>query len=115
MPIVGKPRGYEVFRSLRTIIRVRAVAAARIARRQAAANRRDHMRQIALAALAVAVTTVATTCASSAQSYPWCLVNARKSGATSCAFVSREQCMLSAGGNAGHCIANPAYASARKP
>ena len=73
------------------------------------------MRQMRLAAFTIAATTLAATCASSAQSYPWCLVTARKSGATSCAFVSREQCMLSAGGNAGHCIANPAYASAREP
>jgi hypothetical protein len=73
------------------------------------------MRRIGPAAFAIAVITLATTCATSAQSYPWCLVSARKSGATSCAFVSREQCMMSAGGNAGHCIANPAYASAREP
>jgi hypothetical protein len=54
-----------------------------------------------------------------AQNYPWCLVNDQK-GSTSCAFVSRDQCLLSAGGNVGHCIANPAASRsfpepARKP
>jgi hypothetical protein len=73
------------------------------------------MRQIGLAAFAIAAITLATTCASSAQNYAWCLVNDLKFGSTSCAFVSREQCMMSAGGNVGHCIANPAYASAREP
>jgi hypothetical protein len=43
------------------------------------------------------------------QNYPWCMVNDQK-GSTSCAFVSREQCMLSTGGNVGHCVANPASA-----
>ena len=42
-----------------------------------------------------------------AQNLPWCLVNDQK-GSTSCAFTSREQCLLSTGGNVGHCIANPA-------
>ena len=49
-----------------------------------------------------------------AQNYPWCLVNDQK-GSTSCAFVSREQCMLSTGGNVGHCIANPALPSVPEP
>ena len=73
------------------------------------------MRQLTLAGLAIAATTLATISASNAQNYAWCLVNDLKSGSTSCAFVSREQCMMSAGGNVGHCIANPAYASAREP
>jgi hypothetical protein len=42
-----------------------------------------------------------------AQNYPWCMVNDQK-GSTSCAFVSREQCLQSTGGNVGHCVANPA-------
>jgi len=73
------------------------------------------MRKIRVAAFAIAAITLVATSASSAQNYPWCFVSARKSGATSCAFISREQCMLSAGGNGGHCIANPGYASAREP
>jgi len=31
-----------------------------------------------------------------------------KFGSTSCASVTREQCMMSAGGSVEHCIANPA-------
>jgi Protein of unknown function (DUF3551) len=49
-----------------------------------------------------------------AQNYPWCLVNDQK-GSTSCSFVSREQCMLSTGGNVGHCVANPATPSPPAP
>lgn len=73
------------------------------------------MRRIALAGFAIAATTLAATCASHAQNYPWCLVNDLKFGSTTCAFVSREQCMMSAGGNVGHCIANPFYGGAREP
>jgi hypothetical protein len=46
-----------------------------------------------------------------AQNLPWCMVNDQK-GSTSCAFTSREQCLLSTGGNVGHCVANPASRSA---
>ena len=52
---------------------------------------------------------MATTSASHAESYPWCLVLADKAGAWSCSFVAREQCMASAGGNFGSCVQNPAY------
>jgi hypothetical protein len=73
------------------------------------------MRQLTLAAFTIAAITLATTCTGNAQNYAWCLVNDLKFGSTSCAFVSREQCMMSAGGNVGHCIANPAYVAAREP
>jgi hypothetical protein len=72
------------------------------------------MRRIILSVLAIVVTTLASVCGAKAQNYAWCLVNDLKFGSTSCAFVSREQCMMSAGGNVGHCIANPAYASPRE-
>lgn len=49
-----------------------------------------------------------------AQNDPWCLVNDQK-GSMSCAFVSREQCLLSTGGNVGHCVANPALRSVPEP
>jgi hypothetical protein len=49
-----------------------------------------------------------------AQNDPWCLVNDQK-GSTSCAFVSRDQCMLSTGGNVGHCVANPGFPSPAAP
>jgi hypothetical protein len=49
-----------------------------------------------------------------AQNYPWCLVNDQK-GTTSCTFVSRAQCLLSTGGNVGHCVANPASPSLPGP
>jgi hypothetical protein len=49
-----------------------------------------------------------------AQNLPWCMVNDQK-GSTSCAFVSRAQCLLSTGGNVGHCVANPASPSPSAP
>jgi Protein of unknown function (DUF3551) len=49
-----------------------------------------------------------------AQNYPWCLMNDQK-GSMSCAFVSRAQCLLSTGGNVGHCVANPASPSLPAP
>jgi len=73
------------------------------------------MRKLTVAGLAIAAAMAAASSTVNAQNYAWCLVNDLKFGSTSCAFVSREQCMMSAGGNVGHCIANPAYASAREP
>jgi hypothetical protein len=73
------------------------------------------MRKLTLAGLAVAAATAAAPSTGNAQNYAWCLVNDLKFGSTSCAFVSREQCMMSAGGNVGHCVANPAYAAVREP
>ncbi len=49
-----------------------------------------------------------------AQNDPWCLVNDQK-GSTSCAFLTRDQCMLSTGGNVGHCVANPGLPSPAGP
>lgn len=43
-----------------------------------------------------------------AQYYPWCLVISDKTGAWTCYFATREQCMASAGGNVGFCTRNPA-------
>jgi hypothetical protein len=58
--------------------------------------------------MAILAATIATGSRSGvAQNLPWCLVNDQK-GSTSCAFVSRDQCLLSTGGNVGHCVANPA-------
>ena len=72
------------------------------------------MRRLMLMTLAVvAAMTAAGT--SHAQNYAWCLVNDLKFGSTTCAFVSREQCMMSTGGNVGHCVANPAYAATPQP
>jgi hypothetical protein len=75
-------------------------------------DQEGHTRQVALAGFAIMAIALATTCASRAQNYAWCLVNDLKFGSTNCAFVSREQCMMSTGGNVGHCIANPAYSPA---
>jgi uncharacterized protein DUF3551 len=73
-------------------------------------------RFLATATLAATVATASQSAV--AQNGPWCLVNDQK-GSTSCAFASREQCLLSTGGNVGHCVANPAIRSAperlRKP
>ena len=49
-----------------------------------------------------------------AQNYPWCRMHAQ-TGAASCAFVSREQCLQSTGGNMGYCYANPAPTSPPTP
>jgi Protein of unknown function (DUF3551) len=73
------------------------------------------MRRIMLSVSTIAATTLATVYSGNAQNYAWCLVNDLKFGSTSCAFVSREQCMMSTGGNVGHCVANPAYTSLRDP
>jgi hypothetical protein len=63
--------------------------------------------RIDIAAAIAAVCAICATTPASAQNYPWCLVN-YKYGSTSCAFTSRAQCMMSAGGNIGQCVANPA-------
>jgi hypothetical protein len=61
----------------------------------------------------------ATQSSASAQNYPWCLVISDKTGSWTCYFTTREQCMMSAGGNVGFCTQNPAYsgppASRRHP
>ncbi len=44
--------------------------------------------------------------------YPWCIQypgGAHGIGATSCSFVSREQCMATARGLGSTCMENPAY------
>ena len=53
-------------------------------------------------------TLIAAAVPAHAQYYPWCLVIYDKTGAWSCYFATREQCMASAGGNAGFCTRNPA-------
>jgi hypothetical protein len=47
--------------------------------------------------------------AQSAYSYPWCAVQADKSGATSCYFSTYEQCRATLGGIGGNCIRSPYY------
>lgn len=61
-----------------------------------------------LAILVVAGAMAATTSASRAQYYPWCLVISDKLGSWTCYFTTREQCMASTGGNVGFCVQNPA-------
>ena len=62
-----------------------------------------------LGVVAGAAALAAATPASRAQDYPWCLILSDKTGSWTCYFTSREQCMLSAGGNVGFCAQNPAY------
>jgi hypothetical protein len=63
----------------------------------------------------ILVATVATGPQSAvAQNYPWCRMHAQ-TGAASCTFVSRDQCMQSTGGNTGFCYANPAFTSSPAP
>ena len=73
------------------------------------------MRKVTVVGLAIAAAMAAASSPGNAQNYAWCLVNDLKFGSTSCAFVSRDQCMMSAGGNVGHCVANPAYSAVREP
>jgi hypothetical protein len=40
---------------------------------------------------------------------PWCVQYTGKSGSTSCAFTSFEQCMMTARGAGGVCVQNPWY------
>jgi hypothetical protein len=70
------------------------------------------MRKFILGVLTGAAVMAAATSASRAQDYPWCLIISAKNGSWSCYFASREQCMMSAGGNAGFCAQNPAYPAA---
>jgi len=69
------------------------------------------MRKLILGIVAGAAALAATTSASRAQYYPWCLIISDKNGSWTCYFTSREQCMMSAGGNVGFCAQNPAYPS----
>jgi len=62
-----------------------------------------------LGILVAAGAMAAATSASRAQYYPWCLVISDKVGSWTCYSETREQCMASAGGNAGFCTQNPAY------
>jgi hypothetical protein len=64
------------------------------------------MQKSLLGALILAATVATATQSAVAQNYPWCRMHAQ-SGAASCSFVSREQCMQSTGGNMGFCYANP--------
>jgi hypothetical protein len=73
------------------------------------------MRKSLFGVLAVVSTMASAMTAASAQYYPWCLVDDLKTGSMSCYFTTREQCMMSTGGNVGHCVANPAAAAPPGP
>jgi hypothetical protein len=66
------------------------------------------MRKLLLGLLTMAAALAAAQSTASAQYYPWCLIISDKNGSWSCYFTSREQCMMSAGGNVGFCAQNPA-------
>jgi len=74
---------------------------------------RTFNKDVVLGLLVVAGVMAATTSASRAQYYPWCLVISDKVGSWTCYFTTREQCMASAGGNVGFCTQNPAYPGPR--
>jgi hypothetical protein len=42
-------------------------------------------------------------------SYPWCALQADRSGAMTCYFTSFAQCRTSLGGIGGSCVRNPSY------
>jgi Protein of unknown function (DUF3551) len=73
------------------------------------------MRKLTLVGLAIAAAVAAAPSTGNAQNHAWCLVNDLELGSTSRAFVSRERCIVSVGGNVENGIANPAYAAARAP
>jgi hypothetical protein len=64
------------------------------------------------AATAIAVVAALPPTLSWAQNYPWCLVISDKTGSMTCYFSTRDQCMMSTGGNVGFCMRNPAYPDA---
>jgi hypothetical protein len=50
--------------------------------------------------------------------YPWCVQytgGEKGIGATSCSFVSRDQCMMTARGTGADCVENPASLGAGRP
>jgi hypothetical protein len=61
-----------------------------------------------MAAVLAAATTVH---AQSAYDYPWCAIYGSRdgSGATSCYFATREQCLQTLSGIGGSCIRSPYY------
>ena len=73
------------------------------------------MRHLILGVVVAATALAAATSTSPAQYYPWCLVISDKLGSSTCYFTTRDQCMMSAGGNVGHCVQNPAYREPSQP
>ncbi len=68
------------------------------------------MRATLILALAAAVLAHATPShAQSPYSYPWCALYGDRSGAQSCYFATREQCMATLSGIGGSCIRSPYY------
>jgi hypothetical protein len=51
----------------------------------------------------------------SAYTSPWCAIYAINSGTPQCAFVSREQCLLTISGVGGSCVENLSNRSAAVP
>jgi uncharacterized protein DUF3551 len=67
-------------------------------------------RRTALALLALTALAALNPRPAAAEIYrPWCVQYVDKSGATSCAFTSFEQCMETARGGGGSCMQNPWY------
>jgi hypothetical protein len=52
--------------------------------------------------------------AQSAYSYPWCALYGDRSGAQSCYFETRQQCMETLSGIGGTCIRSPYYHDDRR-
>ena len=68
------------------------------------------MRSVALLSFAVALLSQTVPGhAQSAYSYPWCALYGDRSGAQSCYFTSRQQCMTTLSGIGGTCIRSPYY------
>jgi len=65
----------------------------------------------ALTLLVISLFTTIDALPSAAETYrPWCARYTSKGGATTCAFTSYEQCMMTATpGSGAHCVQNPWY------
>jgi hypothetical protein len=76
------------------------------------AKRKTTIMMRSVAGLSFAAALLSTTIPSHAQSaysYPWCAVYGDRSGAQSCYFMSRQQCLTTLSGIGGSCIPSPYY------
>lgn len=66
--------------------------------------------RVAIALLALGSVTAIDLRPSAAEIYrPWCVQYTGRGAATSCAFISFEQCMMTARGAGAYCVQNPWY------
>lgn len=71
------------------------------------------MRSVALLTAAL-LSQVVPSHAQSAYSYPWCAIYGDRSGAQSCYFMSKRQCLATLSGIGGSCIPSPYFRGGRR-